>query len=121
MQQILWTEITLKAVAGLLLLIAPLPILAIVGLARPITGLWPRLVGALLLAIAGSIWIGLQHPGARGSIGPAALVPLNLLPAAVLASALIMGTAAPTKRGKLAIALSAILLAALGFLEIAHA
>ena len=121
MQQILWTEIVLKAVAGLLLLAAPGSVLMLAGLARPLTALWPRLTGALLLAIAGSIWIGREYPAARGSIGPAALVPLNLLPAAVLAAALVMGTAAPTRRGKLAVALIAIVLALLGFLEIAHA
>lgn len=121
MQQILWTEIALKVVAGLLLFVAPRQTLAIMGLARPLIGLWPRLTGALLLAIAASIWIGLEYPSARGSIGPAALVPLNLLPSAVLASALVMGTAAPTRRGKLAIAITAITLTLLGFLEIAHA
>jgi len=120
-QQILWTEIAIKAVAGLVLLIVPLSALAIAGLARPSTGLWPRLTGALLQAIAASIWIGLQYPASRGSIGPAALVPLNLLPAAVLIAALVMGTAAPTRRGKLALGLSAITLTLLAFLEIAHA
>jgi len=120
-QQILWTEIAIKAVAGLMLLISPLLVLAVAGLERPTTGLWPRLTGALLLAIAASIWIGLEYPSARGSIGPAALVPLNLFPAAVLIAALVMGTAAPTRRGKLVLGLSAITLTLLAFLEIAHA
>ncbi|MBS0240449.1 MAG: ABC transporter permease [Proteobacteria bacterium] len=121
MLQILWTEITIKAVAGLVLVLVPLSALAIVGLARPTTGLWPRLTGALLLAIAASIWIGLEYPSARGSIGPAALVSLNLFPAAVLIAALVMGTAAPTRRGQLILGLSAITLTLLAFLEIAHA
>lgn len=121
MQQILWTEIAIKAVAGLVLLLVPLSALAVTGLARPTTGLWPRLTGALLLAIAASIWIGLEYPSARGSIGPAALVPLNLFPAAVLIAALVMGTAAPTRRGKLVLGLGAITLTLLAFLEIAHA
>ena len=121
MQQILWTEIAIKAVTGLVLLLVPLSALAIAGLSRPPTGLWPRLTGALLLAISTSIWIGMEYPSARGSIGPAALVPLNLLPAAVLIAALVMGTAAPTRRGKIVLALSAITLTLLAFLDIAHA
>jgi hypothetical protein len=120
-QQILWAEIIIKGIAGLVLLIVPLAALAIAGLARPVTALWPRLVGALSLAIAASIWIGLEYPASRGSVGPAALVSINLLSAAVLIAALVMGTAAPTGRGKLLVALSAILLALSGFLEIAHA
>lgn len=121
MQQILWAEIVIKTVAGLVLLMVPLSALAIAGLERSIAGLWPRLVGALSLAIAASIWIGLEYPATRGSIGPAALVPINLFSAAVLIAAVVMGTAAPTRRGKFLVALSAILLALLGFLEIAHA
>ncbi|CAA2139834.1 hypothetical protein HYPP_01647 [Hyphomicrobium sp. ghe19] len=121
MQQILWAEIVIKGIAGFVLLIVPLSALAIAGLARPATGLWPRLVGALSVAIAASIWIGLEYPASRGSVGPAALVPINLLSAAVFIAALVMGTAAPTRRGKVLIAASAILLIVLAFLEIAHA
>ncbi len=121
MQQILWAEITIKASIGLILLLAPLSALALTGIERPATGLWPRLTGALTLAIAFSIWFGLQYPQARGSIGPAALVPINLISAAVLIAALVLGAAASTRRGKLAVALGAIVLLALGFLEIAHA
>lgn len=121
MQQILWAEIVIKAIAGLVLLIVPLSAILIAGLTRPVTGLWPRLVGALSLAIAASILIGLEYPASRGSVGPAALVPINLLSAAVLIAALVMGTAAPTRRGKFLVAASAISLTLLAFLEIAHA
>lgn len=121
MQQILWAEIIIKGIAGLGLLIVPLAALAIAGLARPPTGLWPRLVGALSLAVAVSIWIGQEYPASRGSIGPAALVPINLLSAAVLIAALVMGAAASTRRGKVLVAASATLLTVLAFLEIAHA
>ncbi len=121
MQQILWAEIALKAVIGAILLLAPLSALALAGIERPATGLWPRLAGVLTLAIATSIWLGLQYPEARGSIGPAALVPINLMTAAVLISALVLGTAASTRRGKLAVAFGSIVLVTLGFIEIAHA
>lgn len=120
MQQILWAEIAIKAAIGLTLLIAPLIALSLAGIQKPDAGFWPRLTGALTLAIAVSIWIGLTYPEARGSIGPAALVPINLISAAILIAALVMGAAAPTRRGKLIVAAGAIALLALGFLEIAH-
>jgi hypothetical protein len=119
--QILWAEIAIKASVGIVLLLIPLSALALAGIQKPDAGLWPRLVGALTLAVAASIWIGLQYPDARGSIGPAALVPINLFAAATLIAALVLGTAAPTRRGKLIVATGSVLLVALAFLEIAHA
>jgi len=119
-QQILWAEIAIKSAIGAVLLIGPLVALTIVGIQKPDSGLWPRLVAALTLAIAASIWIGLQFPNARGSIGPAALVPINLITAAVLIAALVIGSAAPTRRGKIVVAFAASVLVTLAFLEIAH-
>ncbi|MBS0231987.1 MAG: ABC transporter permease [Proteobacteria bacterium] len=121
MQQILWAEIAIKAAAGAALLVAPLIFLTLMGIQKPASGFWPRLVGALTLAIAASIWIGIEIPQARGSIGPAALVPINLMTTAVLVAALVLGAAAPTRRGKIIVAVAAVSLAALAFLEIAHA
>ncbi len=121
MQQILWAEIAIKAAIGIVLLLAPLSALAVAGIQKPDAGLWPRLVGALTLAVAASIWIGLQYPNARGSIGPAALVPINLFAAAILIAALVLGSAAPTRRGKFIVVVGAITVVALAFLEIAHA
>ncbi|HEY8194318.1 MAG TPA: ABC transporter permease [Hyphomicrobium sp.] len=120
MQQILWAEIFLKAVAGAVLVIAPLTVISLVGLQRPETGFWPRLLGAVTLAVAAGIWVGLQFPSAQGPIGPAGLIPINLFAAAALIAPLVLGKAAPSRRGKLFIAATAVLLLALAFLEIAH-
>jgi len=119
-QQILWVEIAIKAVIGSVLLLVPLIALRLSGIQKPDTGFWPRLTGALVLAIAASTWMGLAYPQARGSIGPAALVAINLISGATLLAALVMGAAAPTRRGKLIVAAGAVVLLALGFLEIAH-
>lgn len=121
MQQILWAEITTKAAIGIVLLLVPLSALALAGIQKPDAGLWPRLVGALTLAVAASIWIGLQYPATRGSIGPAALIPINLFSAAVVIATLVLGTAAATRRGKFILVVGAIALVTLAFLEIAHA
>jgi hypothetical protein len=119
-EQILWFEIALKGIAGAVLVLTPSAVLALLGLERPETGFWPRLVGAIALAIAVGIWIGLQFPTAKGPIGPGGLIPLNLLAAAALIGPLILGKAAPRRRGKLVLAAFAVLFLALAFLEIAH-
>jgi hypothetical protein len=119
-QQILWAEIFLKAAVGMALIIAPLTLIAIVGMARPDTGFWPRLLGGVSLGIAVGVWIANAFPEAHGAIGPAGLIPINLLAASALLGPLALNAAAPTRRGKLFIAASALLLLALAFLEIAH-
>lgn len=120
MIQILWYEVLLKSAAGLFLIIIPLTTLSIAGLDRPVSGFWPRLLGALLLGIAAGTWIGLQFPSASGPIGPAGLVPINLFGAAAMLAPLVMGVAAPTRRGKLVIVVTAIAQLALAFIEISH-
>lgn len=120
MLQILWYEALIKAAFGLPLLLAPLTTLSLAGLDRPASGFWPRLLGSLLLGMALGVWIGIQFPNAHGAIGPAGLVPLNLAAAAALLAPLVMGSAAPTRRGKLLVMLAAIALLALAFIEINH-
>lgn len=120
MQQILWAEIITKAVIGALLVIAPLTSASALGLQRPDRGFWPRLLGGLTLGIAAGVWIGLKFPNVRGAIGPGGLIPINFAAAAMLIAPLILGHAAPSRRGKLIIVLCAVALLALAFLEIAH-
>jgi hypothetical protein len=119
-QQILWTEIVLKAFAGAALIIAPLTLLSFLGLYRPATGFWPRLVGAISLGLAAGIWLGLQFPDAKGTLGPAGLIPINLFTAAALLASLVLGHAAPKRRGTMVVAATTLLLFALALLEIAH-
>lgn len=120
MQQILWFEIIIKAAAGLTLVLTPLTAIRLVGMERPETGFWPRLLGAVVLGIAGAVFITLAYPDARGGLGPAGLIPINLAGAAAMLGALIMGSAAPTRRGRLFILANAVVLLTLAFLEIAH-
>ncbi len=120
MQQILWFEIIFKGAIGATLLILPLTALSVAGLQRPETGFWPRLVGALLLGIAAGVFLTLRFPEANGGIGPAGLVPINLGTAAAFIIPLIMGSAAPTRRGRAIAVIGAVASLALAFLEIAH-
>ncbi len=120
MQQLLWIEIFLKAAAGVTLVLIPLSAIRITGLQRPETGFWPRLLGAVVLGVAAAILISLHFPNAHGGLGPAGLIPINLAGAGAMIAALIMGAAAPTRRGKLFIAANAAVLLALAFTEISH-
>lgn len=120
MQQLLWIEVILKTAAGLTLILVPLTAVRMVGMERPQTGFWPRLLGAVVLGIAGAVFITLRFPDAHGGLGPAGLIPINLAGAGGMIAPLIMGTAAPTRRGQLFILVNALTLLTLAFLEIAH-
>lgn len=120
MQQILWFEVVLKAAAGLTLFLIPLTAIRITGMQKPETGFWPRLLGAVVLGIAGAVFMTLQFPESRGGLGPAGLIPINLAGAAAMIAPLILGSAAATRRGRLFILANAIVLLTLAFLEIAH-
>jgi hypothetical protein len=119
-QQLLWFEVVFKAAAGVLLVLLPLTAIRIAGLQRPESGFWPRLLGAVTIGIAAAVFITLNYPQARGGLGPAGLIPINLAGAGALIAPLIMGMAAPTRRGRLVILTGAVALLALAFLEIAH-
>jgi hypothetical protein len=119
-QQLLWFEIVLKAAAGLTLVLLPLTAIRIVGMQRPETGFWPRLLGAVVLGVAAAVFITLQFPQTHGGLGPAGLIPINIAGAGAMIAQLIMGSAAPTRRGKLFVAANAAILLALAFTEISY-
>ncbi len=120
MLNLLWIEVIIKGAAGLTLVTMPLTAIRVVGMQRPETGFWPRLLGAVVLGIAVGVLITLQFPEAKGGIGPAGLIPINLAGASAMIAPLILGSAAPTRRGKAFILANAIVLLGLAFLEIAH-
>jgi hypothetical protein len=117
---LLWVEVALKAAAGLTLVLLPVSAISLVGMERPASGFWPRLLGAVVLAIAIGVALPLYWPDIKGGIGYAGLVPINLLGAAAMLAPLIMGSAAPSKRGKAFIFANALTLLALAFVEISY-
>ena len=120
MQQILWFEVALKGILGIALFVMPLSAARLCGLQHPGSGFWPRLVGALLLGLAAGVFIKAEFPTVQGGIGPGGLIATNLAGASALAGALILGKAAPSRRGWFLILIVTILLLALAFVEIAH-
>jgi len=106
----------LKLSGGLVLLFAPLTAAHVFGLPKPQTGLWPRLLGAVLMGLAGATYLeAVKHDG----LSMAGCVVINLLASAVIISLLALGAAAPSRRGRAVLGLLAVLLAGLALFEIA--
>ena len=120
MHQLLWFETLLKLAGGAALLLAPLSVIKILGLPPSATGFWPRLLGVVLIGIAGAAFIEGAWAGSRG-LGLAGLILINLASAAVLAMAALFGGGAQTRRGAFTLWALVVLLFVLALFEIAHA
>ena len=99
-QQLLWIETVLRLTAGLILLVLPLAAARIFGLPLPQATLWPRLIGGLMIGMAGAIFLEGSAVSSRG-LGLGGLVIINLATAATLAALLSLERASQTKRGRL--------------------
>lgn len=118
--QLLWIEVVLKVSAGCLLLTAPALTTAVLGLPRPGTGFWPRLLGATLIGIgAASAVHGFLLPG--HGLAPAGSLVINLAAGAFLLGVAIVGPHPPTRRGRLVLWALLGILALLILFEIAVA
>jgi hypothetical protein len=116
LQQILWLETLLKASGAFVLLLAPLSACHLLGLPKPQTALWPRLLGAVLLGLAAATYAeGIGWDG----LGLVGLILVNLIAAAVILVLLVLAKAAPTARGSLTLGVLAGLLSLLSLVEIA--
>ena len=119
MQQLLWFETLLKLSGGLALTIAPLTIIKLLGLPPAATSFWPRLVGTILIALAGATFIEGSLPGSRG-LGLAGCVLINLVTAGMIVIVATLGGGASTRRGTAALWVLVVLLIVLSLVEIAH-
>jgi hypothetical protein len=117
---LLWIELIAKGAAGALLALFPRTLARVLGLAPVGETLWPRLLGAALLGLAAATFLEGQLP-ARNGLGLAGHVAVNLAIVLAMLAALIMGKAAPARRGRLALALLAAVLVVLSLVEIAYA
>jgi len=120
--QLLWIETLLKVAGGAVLLLAPLSCARLLGLPHGSSGLWPRLVGVLLLGIAGALYLeGLElSQFKRGGLGLAGVAVINIIAAFALATMLITG-AVRTFRGRAVMWGLVVALGGLAVLEIAVA
>lgn len=95
--QVIAADIALKLVAGLALLVAPVALARICGLPHGNSGLWPRLLGAVLLGLAGAMYAEVRLDTARG-LGIVGAIIVNLSAVAVLL-ALAALVRPPARRG----------------------
>lgn len=116
-------QLAVVAILVVLLLAIPLITIRVLGLPPAATGFWPRLVGGLLLALGIAAIVTDQGWTKAGTgLGIGAFIAIDLTAAFVLASLLVTGAGqVPTRRGRLTLWLLALVLAALGFAEIAFA
>ncbi len=117
MEQLLAFETILKLVGGVSLLFFPLTVSRVFGLPMAPSGFWPRLLGAVLIGIAGATYLEMvKHNG----LSIAACVIINLVGASTIIGLLIFKGAGNTRRGRATLGILALLLMVLLLVEIAY-
>jgi hypothetical protein len=119
-QQLLWIETVVRLFSGLVLLVLPVAAARVLGLPLPQATLWPRVLGGLLIGMAGATMLEGSVAGSQG-LGLGGLVIINLATAATLAALLVLERASQTRRGRLFLWAIVVWLVALSLLEIAVA
>jgi hypothetical protein len=117
-QNLLFVEIVLKGIGGVLLLLFPRSLARVLGLPSVGDTFWPRLLGALLMGLGVATFLDMQLV-ARNGLGLAGLVAINLATMLAVIGMLIMGRAGPTRRGRAAVILAIAVLAILSLFELA--
>ena len=119
MQQLLWIETLLKLAGGLALCLAPLTVIRLFGLPPAGSGFWPRLLGAVLIALSVASFL----EGATlstGGLGLAGSLAINLSAVAMISTHLMLGAGPQTRRGRVVLWLLVAALSLLALFEIAH-
>lgn len=119
-QQLLLIEALVKLAAGVMLVLAPLATASVLGLPRPPSGFWPRLLGALLIGLAAALFIEMRLPGSKG-LGLAGAIAVDIVLAFTLVAQMLAKAGAETRRGKLVMWLVTAALVVLALVEIAYA
>jgi hypothetical protein len=119
LQQLLWIETLLKLTAGLLLVLAPLSTIKLLGLPRSETAFWPRLLGALLIGLACSLYLEGRAPGSHG-LGLAGCVIVNFSAVSIMGGQLALEAGPPSARGRAVMWGVVVLLVMLSVLEIVN-
>jgi hypothetical protein len=118
-QQLLWIETLLKLAGGLVLVLAPLATIRLLGLPRTETGFWPRLLGFVLIGLAGALFVEGSQPGSRG-LGLLGCVIVNFCAVSMLGGLLALEAGPPSARGRAVLWALVVLLVSLSVLEIAN-
>jgi hypothetical protein len=116
-QQLLWIETLLKLSAGLVLVLAPLSTIKLLGLPRTETGYWPRLLGSVLIGLAGALFVEGSALGSQG-LGLAGCVIVNFCAVLMMGSLLALEAGPASTRGRAVVWALVVLLVFLSVLEI---
>ncbi len=119
MEQLLFLEFLLKLSGGLVLLLVPLSACRLLGLPRPEHGIWPRLLGVVLIGMAGALYVEGAMKNGQG-LGLAGLVVINLTSALALFAIIALNGGGQSQRGPFALAVLSFLLILLSLIEIAY-
>jgi len=119
LQQLLWIETLLKLSVGLALVLAPLSTIKLFGLPPTGSGFWPRLLGSLLIGIAGALFLEGSVPESRG-LGLAGCLIVNFSAVSMMSALLVLEAGPPSARGRAVMWALVILLVWLSVLEIAN-
>ncbi len=117
-RDLLWLEMVHKGVLGSILLVFPRTFARILGLPPVGATFWPRLLGAMIGAMALATLLEGQLE-AKNGLGLAGHVAINLTAALALIGMLILGKAGSSKRGRFIVGLAAAALATLALVELA--
>lgn len=117
-QQLLFIETVLKLSGGVVLLLMPLTACRVLGLPKPASGLWPRLLGSVLIGLSAATY--LEGATKLNGLGMAGCAIINLVAAVVIMTLLILGAAGDTQRGRIILAALAVVLLVLSLLELAQ-
>jgi hypothetical protein len=111
-------ELAVKGGVGLLLVLVPLTSIKLLGLPRSDTAFWPRLLGALLIALALATYMDATIRLGHGLSLTGALV-INVALALTLVGLLTSGQGPQTRRGRILLWLTTAVLATLALVELA--
>ncbi|MEQ1695757.1 MAG: ABC transporter permease [Hyphomicrobiaceae bacterium] len=119
MIQLLWIELVAKLAVGLVLLVVPLTAIKVLGLPRPPTAFWPRLLGGVLVGLSAATFMDTTVRLGHGlSLGGAFVI--NLALGLTLGTMLYLKQGPETRRGRAILwAVTAVLLV-LALVEIAY-
>lgn len=117
-QQLLFIETVLKLSGGVVLLLLPLTACHLLGLPKPQSGIWPRLLGSVLVGLAAATY--LEGATTIHALGIAGCAVINIVAVAVIVTLLILGGAGKSRRARLVLGLLAVVLTLLSLLEIAQ-
>lgn len=116
--KLLLIETVLKLTCGGVLLLFPGLTARVLGLSRPGEPFWPQLMGGTLVALAAATFLEGYVRNAHG-LGLAGALTINFAVAATIATLLVLGRGAPTRRGRALLWAAVAVLTLLGFSELA--